>query len=96
MARLKQMEQIVRPILEQHENTRGDDKMLYYWVLKSLGFDTSVPLSWFLFSSDFPNWESITRVRRRLQEENPELLPKENVKKGRRKAEKEFLDYVRE
>lgn len=96
MARLKQMEQIVRPILEKNEKARGDDKLLYFCVLEKLGFDTSIPLSWFLSSSEFPNWESITRVRRRLQEENPELLPKENVKKGRRKAEKEFLDYVRE
>lgn len=93
MGRIAKYEEIVLPILIQREDTRGDDKKLYYHVLQKLGFDTSVPLSMFLFNPEYPNWESITRVRRRLQEQHPELIP-ENVKKRREDAEDDFLEYV--
>lgn len=94
MSRISKYEEIILPILIQHEDTRGDDKKLYYHVLHKLGFDTSVPLSMFLFNPSYPNWESITRVRRRLQEKHPELIP-ENVKKRRDLVEDDFLEYVR-
>lgn len=95
MGRISKYEEIVLPLLMFDEKTRGDDKYLYLSVLRKLGFDTQVTLYRFLTSPEFPNWESITRVRRKLQEQYPDLRPAENVQRSRDLAEEDFLDYAR-
>jgi hypothetical protein len=95
MGRISKYEEIVLPILMFDDMARGDDKRLYLSVLQKLGFDTSVSLYRFLTSPGFPNWESITRVRRKLQEQYPDLRPAENVQKSRELAEEDFLGYAR-
>lgn len=95
MARIEKYEPIVRDILERNPKARGNDKILYYWVLRDMGFETNMSISYFLLSDIYPNWESVTRVRRRLQEQNPELRPDENILKSREEAEEEFVEYAR-
>ena len=94
MARVSKYEDTVLTVLQEHRDSRGDDKILYYWVLKALGFDTQVSMARFLFNPSYPNWESITRVRRKLQETHPELTS-ENDKRRRDLAEEDFIEYAR-
>lgn len=95
MGRIKNYENLVRAVLLTHEATRSDDKLLYYWLLREEGFDTEIPLSRFLIGSNFPNWESVTRVRRKLQEKFPELRPEKPEQDRRRDLEEEFIEYAR-
>lgn len=95
MGRISKWEKIVLAILEKHAAARSDDRVLYYWVLKEEGFDLSVTVSRFLLGTEYPNWETITRVRRKLQEKHPELCEPSNVQKMRAKAEEEFIEYAR-
>lgn len=95
MGRISKYENVVRAILENSPASRGNDKILYYLVLKHLGYSTTVTLGTFLTDDSFPNWESITRVRRRLQEVHPELLPPEKIKRMRADAEVDFIEYAR-
>ena len=94
MGRISKYEDTVLSVLQEHRDSRGDDKILYYWVLKALGFDTQVSMARFLFNPEYPNWESVTRVRRKLQEKHPELTS-ENDKRRRDLAEEDFLEYAR-
>lgn len=95
MGRISKWEQIVLPILEEYPAARSDDRVLYYWVLKKQGFDLSVTVSRFLLGVDYPNWETITRVRRKLQENHPELREPSDVQKMRNQAEEAFIEYAR-
>lgn len=96
MARVSKYEPIVLNILTNHAEARDDDRRLYYWVLRSMGFDTNIPLSMFLSNPAYPNWESVTRVRRKLQERYRDLAPSKNVKIMREEAEEDFLNYARD
>lgn len=95
MGRISKWEKIVKPILEEYPAARSDDRVLYYWILKKMGFDLSVSVSRFLLSEGSPNYETVTRVRRKLQEKYPELSEPSNVQKMRDNAQEEFLDYAR-
>lgn len=95
MGRISKWEKIVKPILEEYPAARSDDRVLYYWILKKMGFDLSVSVSRFLLSEGFPNYETVTRVRRKLQEKHPELSEPSNVQMMRDNAQEEFLDYAR-
>lgn len=98
--RISKYENIVAFILEKHEETRGDDKLLYLWVLREECFNTKLSLEDFLLGSyhgsKFPNFDTITRVRRKLQEKYPELRPPKGDQIRREEAEQEYLDYARE
>ena len=100
MGRINKYENIVRTILTTMAATRGDDKLLYYWVLREEGFNTKLSLEAFLLGSfhgsNFPNFDTITRVRRKIQEMNPDLRPPKGDQIRREDAEQEYLDYARE
>lgn len=91
--RLRGLELIIKPILQTIPSTRDDDFELYAEVLRQTGYNLNVPLSRFLASrKDYPSYEGVTRARRKVQEENPEL-------KGRSKYrdlnEEEYRRYAR-
>lgn len=95
MSRISNYENIVHTILLTHEATRADDKLLYYWLLREEGYSTEISLSTFLIGSNYPNWESVTRCRRKLQEKFPELRPDKPEQDRRKSLEEEFIDYAR-
>lgn len=96
MGRISKYENLVHVILTHYEETRSDDKRLYYRVLVDEGYDTGVSLYRYLMNSeDFPNYDSITRIRRKLQERFPELRPAKNEQIRRDEAEKDFRAYAR-
>lgn len=97
MSRISKYENVVHAILLDKAATRADDKLLYFWVLRMEHFFTGVTLEEFLLSdAGYPNYDSITRCRRKLQEKYPELRPPKNVQIGRDEVEKEFIEYARE
>lgn len=95
MSRVSRYENTVMYVLRRYAQTRADDKLLYFWVLREEGFHTGVSLETYLLSDEFPNYDSITRVRRKLQEKYPELRPAKNEQIRREEAEQDFRAYAR-
>lgn len=97
MGKISKYENVVKYVLTNYKATRSDDKLMYYWVLRLEHFFTGVTLEEFLLSdAGYPNYDSITRIRRKLQEKYPELRPPKGVQISREEAEQEFIDYARE
>ncbi len=96
MSRLNTYEKIVKDILRDHEETRANDRRLYLKLLETLGYDTHATVEEFFLDDDYPNLESIRRVRQKIQEKCPGLRPPEDVRNGRRNSEAEYLEYVHE
>lgn len=95
MSRVKKYENSVLFVLRRYEPARSDDKYLYFCVLREEHFNTGVSLEHFLLSDSYPNYDSITRIRRKLQEKYPELRPPKNEQKRREEAEEDFRAYAR-
>lgn len=96
MGRISKYENVVRCILMSKAATRSDDKLLYFWVLREEGFNTRISIENYLLSDTYPNYDSITRVRRKLQEKYPELRPPKGDQIRRQEAEEDFIEYARE
>ena len=100
---LKNLSEIVIETLKQFDFTRGDDDLLYLNVLIKL--DAKIPtenlivdmrLSDFFTNRKrygFPSFESVSRCRRKAQEEFPDLRPPKKVQEARRVQEEKFYDY---
>ena len=95
MARIRKVQPLVYEALVNKPETRGDDFILIYEVLKH--FVTPE----FSFESvlkhhvelGIPSFASIIRIRRKIQENNPEL--EDEVKKRlREKEQEEFKNYA--
>lgn len=96
--KLKKLEEIVLPILERDEEARNDDFHLYSEVVAAthpeflnVTFLDALRCHKVL---GLPNYESVTRVRRKLQEKHPEL-ESERAKKHRKKEEAEYREYAK-
>lgn len=96
MGRISKWETKVKTILEEHPAAREDDRALYYWILKDEGYDVTVSIARFLMGTGYPSYETISRVRRKLQETHPELRENPYAQKRRADNEKEFIEYARE
>lgn len=97
MSRIKKYENLVHSILLRHPATRGDDKLLYYWVLSEEGYNVGISLYRYLLgTNNFPNYDSISRARRKLQAKYPELRPPKGDQIRREEAEQEYIEYARE
>ena len=70
---MKQVTACVHAELRSNEAARKNDNALIIGVLHRLGIDTSVPFDQLVMNPHRPNFESITRARRKVQEEFPEL-----------------------
>lgn len=91
------IEDLVKVVLEENEETRADDFLLIMEVYKH--FQPFVGGMSFkdVFTNHkqlgLPSMHSISRVRRRIFEAHPELKPKDNT--PRIQEEADFLEYVR-
>lgn len=77
---------IIEEVLASDPRARADDKWLSFQTLKRMGFSIFVD---FNEISSMPAFESISRARRKLQQEGKYLPPKE-VEKERRDEEKKM------
>lgn len=96
MAKICKIEPLVYDALTNEPETRGDNFKLYVAVLDHF-INTGMSLA-SVFNHHvelgIPSLESITRVRRKLQEKHPELRS-DAAEKVRKEEEKEFIEYSR-
>lgn len=97
--KVKNTEQYVLDVLKGNIKAREYDFILYGAVLKRLGYDLkNTNLHDFLASAkrnNTPSFETVTRCRRKLCEQMPELLGGE-VARYREFKKQEILEYARE
>lgn len=94
---------IVKRILTEQPETRGNDNLLILKVLEEIAAHYGVDLeevSIVTFLHDyagfeFPAFETIRRTRQKVQHDWPELRPDETVQKFREEREKQYRDYAR-
>ena len=97
---------LVKKLLQEKEELRGDDDLLYLSVIRIVhpywnnGRTTTnienVTIGEFFNSrksAKLPTFESVTRCRRKVQEERPDLKPCKKIQEARTKREEEFYNW---
>lgn len=98
MSKLNKLEPVVKQVLTEYEETRSDDFKLIYAVYRELDFfHTTRELFYEIMMNhklyNLPPFESITRCRRKLQKDYPELA-NEKTKEKRLNETAEYIDYA--
>lgn len=100
-AEIKEIKGTVRRVLHEHPVTRSDDNALYYHVCKLHARDIGVDLRALHFSTvflgnplGFPKYESVVRLRRLEQRQNPDLLDPV-TRANRAKKEADMVELAR-
>lgn len=93
-ARLDKYRKYTYETLCEEPQTRSDDGLLTIRVLTKLGVDTSRPFDKLTEAGMLNGTETITRMRRKLQEEYPELRSI-TVAERRAKNRERFENYMK-
>lgn len=98
---LKEIKGTVRQVLQDHPQARKDDNALYYLVCKEHARQINVDLHALHFSTvflgnplRFPKYESVVRLRRMEQRQNPDLLDPVTAA-NRAKKEADMVELAR-
>ncbi len=98
---LKEIKGTVRQVLQDHPTARKDDNALYYLVCKQHARQIGVDLHALHFSTvflgnplGFPKYESVVRLRRMEQRQNPDLLDPVTAA-NRAKKEADMVELAR-
>lgn len=102
MRELRKLTGLVRIILEQMPETRSSDNLLYVEVLRryteKTGKQTLMLPVWMFFTHmkewKIPSIETVSRCRRRAQQENPHLKATAEVQGFRYDKETEFIEFA--
>lgn len=97
MAKLSKIKNIVTRVLDEHEEARKDDFVLLSYVLNELGVPTNFNMHTMLHNHiifGLPSFESVTRARRKVQAEHPELKDAKAVE-IRAAEQEEYKDFAR-
>ena len=94
---------LVKEILEESIQARNSDTYLYLQVIHKVGLlkgidVNAMPVTEFLSKKNalgFPNYETCSRARRKLQAEYPELAGSECVEETREIYEGYYKEYAR-
>ena len=97
MEDLKTLKGEIKYILTEHPETRDSDELLYANYLSRHGVGV---VSVIYFLQNFRNYnvsdfESVTRCRRKLVEEHPELRPSKQIEELRYGRQVEIYDFVK-
>lgn len=96
MTKLKTMEKVVAEILEHNLQARKDDYVLMVSVCEKLCPEILNRPFWVVmqnhYTNNLPNWETISRCRRKIQEKRPDLVSP-HVARKRRMNEREYIEY---
>ena len=93
----KTIEELTMQTLQERPKSRSDDFRLYAGVLARMGVNLSMTLAEFFGyakQKDYPSLESVSRARRKIFENYPELQPLE-TKLKREEKEREYIRYSR-
>lgn len=94
MKRLKRLESIVRAELTENEVARKSDTALLMGCFERMGIDTTRSFAELAADGSLRQMESITRARRKIQADSPEL--RDGVVTELRAArEEEFREYAK-
>jgi hypothetical protein len=95
--KLKDLEKRIEKILKNNPSARGDDDLLYDYLLDDMKVDTSkYTVESFLLNyrkMGIPTIETVGRCRRKLQARDETLKPTPDIILNRRKTEKSFYCY---
>ena len=98
MSKLNTMEKVVLEVLEQSPISRADDYALMWLVCEKIKPElVEKPFADVMYhhhTLGLPNWETVTRCRRKIQAQRPDLVSP-NTARRRRKEEKVYIDYAR-
>lgn len=87
-------EEVVLSLLRHNKELRDSDSKLYLEVLRQFGYDTKKSIEYYYSNNaDYPRYDSITRVRRRVQQMNPSLRCNNHVKTVRRLCQEKYNKY---
>lgn len=94
---LESMEKVVLQVLEESLYARQDDYVLMYFVCEKINPEIlKKPLNMALYNHNelgLPNFDTITRARRKIQANRPDLKI-EKTAKNRRKREQMYKKYA--
>ena len=97
MGKLKDLEKKVKVILKNNPVTRGDDDLLYEYLLEEMNVNlSSMTARNFLLSyrkMGIPTIETVGRCRRKIQAKDETLKPTPDIVLKRRKLETSFYNY---
>ena len=100
MRYLKTIERKVRTILAQNEDARNDDMVLYLVLCNACLKDAgALPFAEIMTQYKYlglPSFESVSRTRRKLQAQHPELTGSRPVRKKRSAGEHDHRRYAKE
>lgn len=97
--KIKKAEELVWDILVKYESSRNDNDTLYALVIQSvigIEYFRKIGLIEFLINRKelgVPSYETVTRVRRKIQSKHQELRPTEVIGNFRKIRETEFIKY---
>lgn len=94
MKRLKKLESIVRAELTENEAARKSDTALLVGCFKRMGIDTSRSFAELAAEGSLRQMESLTRARRKVQSDYPELKD-DNTAAFRSEREEVFREYAK-
>ena len=97
MLGLKTLKAEIRFILENHPETRDSNEKLYAAYLSRHGIG-AISMVYFLthFSEyDVSDFESVTRCRRKIVEEEPQFGPSEKIKELRYEKQVDIYDFIK-
>lgn len=99
---LREVKATVRRVLEAHPYTRSDDDALYYKVCRERAKQAGVDISTVHFATvflgnplGFPRYESVVRLRRMVQRQDPDLQAEKRTKGNRAKKEADMVEFAR-
>lgn len=98
MSDLYKVEDIVKDILTRYEDARKDDFVLIYRVYQSINENAVIREPFYHVMLNhleykLPAFSSITRARRKILKDHPELAD-EKVQVAREEKESEYIDYA--
>lgn len=94
--KLENVETYVLQALEENSLARKDDFILYGAVLKRMGIDINLSLSYIFFNAKklkIPAMATVMRSRRKIFETRPELAD-ENTQVHRQEKIKDYINYA--
>ena len=97
---------LVKKLLQEKEELRGNDDLLYLTVIKivhpywnnghiTTNVENMTIGEFFTYrkNADIPTFESVSRCRRKVQEEKPDMKPCKKIQEARTKQEEEFYNW---
>lgn len=95
--KLDTLESEIEMILIENEKTRSDDMSLYfsYLIRHEVGLLRVFSDRRYRIAHGISSFESVSRIRRKIQAKYPELKPDSEVIKLRKMEEKRFKEYAR-